>query len=185
MSIQTYKDLSLIFGPPAGKFFDNIVSASEQTGISRCEIYEDMLFESFDEAEEKGLFNQIFSSVIGEDLTIGEIFRTKQTFSKARPDIEKLATNSNGLVDFRPPFLDTPWHASGSGFEWTTHIKTESRFHRFLCDRSGFFLSTSCSSDFMIAKATLVLQRRDFCQSYRDDSHRRTILQFYGVWFRV
>ena len=98
MSIQTYKDLSLIFGPPAGKFFDNIVSASEQTGISRCEIYEDMLFESFDEAEEKGLFNQIFSSVIGEDLIIGEIFRTKRTFSKARPDIEKLVTNPDEWV---------------------------------------------------------------------------------------
>jgi hypothetical protein len=93
MSIQTYKDLSLIFGPPAGKFYDYIVSASEQTGISRCEIYEDMLFESFDGVEEKGLFNQIFSSVIGEDLTIGEIFRTKQTFIKTKTDIEKLVTN--------------------------------------------------------------------------------------------
>ena len=52
MSMQTYKDLSLILGPPAGKFFDNIVSASEQTGISQCEIYVDMLFENFDKAED-------------------------------------------------------------------------------------------------------------------------------------
>jgi len=113
MSIQTYKDLSLIFGPPAGKFFDNIVSASEQTVILRCEIYEDMLFESFGEAEEKGLFNQIFSSVIGEDLIIGEIFRTKQTFSKARPDIEKLVTNPDEWVSvpvlmFFPSQFQTP-----------------------------------------------------------------------------
>jgi len=98
MSIQTYKDLSLILGPPAGKFFDNIVLASEQTGISRCEIYVDMLFENFDKAEEKGLFNQIFSAVIREDLTIGEIFRTKQTFRKARPDIEKLVTTPDESV---------------------------------------------------------------------------------------
>jgi hypothetical protein len=98
MSTQVYKDLSLIFGPPSGDFFDNIVSASKRTGISRCEIYEDLLFESFDQAEEKGLFNQIFSSVIGENLTIGEIFRTKQTFGKARPDMEKLVTNPDELV---------------------------------------------------------------------------------------
>jgi len=113
MSIQTYEDLSLILGPPAGKFFDNIVSASEQTGISRCEIYLDMLFENFEKAEENGLFNQLFSSVIGEDLTIGKIFRTKQTFSKARPDIEKLVTNPDEWVSvpvlmFFPSQFQTP-----------------------------------------------------------------------------
>ena len=98
MPIQPYKDLSLIFGPPAGKFFDNIVLASEQTGISRCEIYVDMLFEIVDKAEEKGVFNQLFSAVIGEDLTIGEIHQTKQTFRKVRPDIEKLVTTPDESV---------------------------------------------------------------------------------------
>ena len=113
MSIQTYKDLSLILGPPAGKFFDNIVSASEQTGILRCEIYEDILFKILDEMESKGSFNQIFSTAVGEDLTIGKTFRTKQTFSKARPDMEKLVTNPDEWVSvpvlmFFPSRFQTP-----------------------------------------------------------------------------
>ena len=98
MSIQIYKDLSLIFGPPTGNFFDNIVTASEQTGLPRCKNYQDMLFEILDEMESRGSINQSFSTVVGEDLTIGKTFRTEQTFSKARPDIENLVTNSIGLV---------------------------------------------------------------------------------------
>ena len=98
MSIQIYKDLSLSFGPPAGNFFDNIVTASEQTGLPRCKIYQDMLFEILGEMESRGSINQIFSTVVGEDLTIGKTFRTEQTFSKARPDIEKLVTNPDEWV---------------------------------------------------------------------------------------
>jgi hypothetical protein len=98
MSIQIYKDFTLIFGPPAGEFFYIIVSASEQTGIPRCKIYEDMLFNILDEMELRGSINQSFSTVVGEDLTIGKTFRTKQTFSKARPDMEKLVTNSGEWV---------------------------------------------------------------------------------------
>ena len=113
MSIQIYKDLSLIFGPPAGKFFDNIVTASEQTGLPRCKIYQDMLFEILDEMESRGSINQFFSTVVGEDLTIGKTFRTEQTFSKARPDIEKLVTNPDEWVSvpvlmFFPSQFQTP-----------------------------------------------------------------------------
>ena len=113
MSIQIYKDLSLTFGPPTGKFFDNIVTASKQTGLPRCKIYQDMLFEILDEMESRGSINQIFSTVVGEDLTIGKIFRTEQTFSKARPDIEKLVTNPDEWVSvpvlmFFPSQFQTP-----------------------------------------------------------------------------
>jgi hypothetical protein len=59
-----------------------------------------MLFDIFDGMEAKGFFDQIFSTVVGEDLTIGKTFRTKQTFSKAPSDMEKLVTNLDEWVFF-------------------------------------------------------------------------------------
>lgn len=72
-----------------------------------------MLFEILDEMESRGSINQIFSTVVGEDLTIGKTFRTEQTFSKARPDIEKLVTNPDEWVSvpvlmFFPSQFQTP-----------------------------------------------------------------------------
>ena len=51
--------------------------------------------------------------MIGEDLTIGKIFRTKHTFSNARPDIEELVTNPDEWVSvpvlmFFPSQFQTP-----------------------------------------------------------------------------
>ena len=45
MTTHIYKDLSLIFGPPCGDFFAEVVSQSKAIGESRRKIYEDLLFD--------------------------------------------------------------------------------------------------------------------------------------------
>lgn len=101
MTTQIYKDLSLIFGPPSGDFFAEVVSQSKTSGESRSKIYEDLLFDIIRGVEARGFFDEILTKIVGEDLQVEDTFRTRQMFNSARPDLEKLVTNSEG-PDLRP-----------------------------------------------------------------------------------
>lgn len=98
MTTQIYKDLSLIFGPPSGDFFAEVVSQSETSGESRSKIYEDLLFDIIRGVEARGFFDEILTKIVGEDLQVGDTFRTRQMFHSIRPDLEKLITNSEDPI---------------------------------------------------------------------------------------
>ena len=98
MTTQIYKDLSLIFGPPSGNLFEEIVSLSKTSGESRSKIYEELLFDIIKGVEARGFFNEILSKIVGEDLQVGDTFRTRQTFHSVRPDLEKLVSNSKDTI---------------------------------------------------------------------------------------
>jgi hypothetical protein len=98
MSTQIYKDLSLIFGPPSGDLFEEVVSLSETSGESRSKIYEDLLFDIIKGVEARGFFNEILSKIVREDLQVGDTFRTRQIFHSVRPNLEKLVSNSEDTI---------------------------------------------------------------------------------------
>ena len=114
MTTQTYKDLSLIFGPPSGHFFEEVVSQSETSGEPRSKIYEDLLFDIIRGAEARGFLDEILTKIVGEDLQVGDTFRTRQIFHSVRPDLEKLVTNSEDPI-FVPVlmFYTSRFHSPG------------------------------------------------------------------------
>ena len=125
MSTQVYKDLSLIFGPPSGDFFAEVVSQSETSGESRSKIYEDLLFDIIRGVEARGFFDEILTKIVGEDLQVGDTFRTRQMFNTARPDLEKLVTNSEDPISVPVLMFYTSRFLSPDGNPIKTTLTTD------------------------------------------------------------
>ena len=84
-----------------------------------------MLFDIIRGVEARGFFDEILTKIVGEDLQVGHTFRTRQMFNTARPDLEKLVTNSEDPISVPVLMFYTSRFLSSDGNPIKTTLTTD------------------------------------------------------------
>ena len=89
MTIQTYRDVTFVFGPPSGDRYEMLKHVASKTGKSFCCVYQEYMGEIFDEWTKSNLLDKTFSAILGVGTQINRIFPSYQMRIDRKEECEK------------------------------------------------------------------------------------------------
>ena len=114
MISQKYRDLTFLFGPPSGDRYEMLKTTALQSEDNFSSVYRTYMGKMFSSFEECGLFDKVFSDILGVDLRINRIFPTYQfwlnrneKFSKFYLSPDDKSIEIPALMFFPPEFTYT------------------------------------------------------------------------------
>ena len=121
MSIQTYRDITFVFGPPSGDRYEMVKSTALRQGETFSAMYRKYLDGLFTSIEEDGLLDGLFSSVLDEKIQVNNVFPTYQMWMKRDPKFEKFYLRPSEMTVELPAIMVFPP-------EFTTECGSEVHF---------------------------------------------------------
>jgi len=89
MNIQKYKDITFVFGAPAGDRYERFAEIAIQNGETFSDFYRAFIGDLFNTGGGDKLLNKLFSIVVGEELSLNGIFQTCQYWVGRKEKFEK------------------------------------------------------------------------------------------------
>ena len=89
MTIQTYRDVTFVFGPPSGDRYEMLKDAASKTGRSFCCVYQEYMGEMFDGWTKDNLLDKTFSAILGVGTQVNRIFPSYQMRIDRKEECEK------------------------------------------------------------------------------------------------
>ena len=104
MTIQTYRDVTFVVGPPSGGRYEMLKQVASKTGKSFCCVYQEYMGEIFDEWTKSDLLDKTFSAILGVGTKINRIFPIYQMRIDRKEECEKFYHPSS-VESIRIPVL--------------------------------------------------------------------------------
>ena len=89
MTIQTYCDVTFVFGPPSGDRYEMLKHVSSKTDRSFSCVCQEYMGEMFNEWMKSNLLDETFSAILGVGTKINRIFPSYQMRSHLKEECEK------------------------------------------------------------------------------------------------
>jgi len=113
MTIQTYRDITFVLGPPSGERYEKFTFFSLNNNVSFSEVYLDDIQRVNESWTEIGFWDKIFSAALGQDLNTNRVYITKQVrvecaerFKKFYVSPEEKIVQIPAIMFFPPEFTD-------------------------------------------------------------------------------
>ena len=89
MTIQTYRDVTFVFGPPSGDRYEMLKHVASKTDISFSCVYQEYMGKMFDEWTKSNLLDETFSTILGVGTKINRMFPSYQMRMDRKEEIKK------------------------------------------------------------------------------------------------
>ena len=89
MTIQTYRDVTFVFGPPSGDRYEMLKHVASKTGRSFCCVYQEYMGKMFDGWTKDNLLDKTFSAILGVGTQVNRLFPSYQMRIDRKEEFEK------------------------------------------------------------------------------------------------
>jgi hypothetical protein len=114
MVSQEYSDITFIFGPPAEDIYERFLQIAAENDQIFSDVYRAFIRDLFDRGGGEKLLNELFSAVVGEELSLNEVFQTYQCWWGRKDKFEKFYLTSTdqdakvpAIMVFPPKFTNS------------------------------------------------------------------------------